>query len=125
MTQSSVASPMVQVTHVHSQRPIVKVGTKDQSKIEYPKGITSMEHWGRTLITSGKLAKRDMSYEELASSPDSEMVNYSRWLMAQKDRSNMSPPIKDMIAYLLAFTELAETAPDRFPDSTVPRRFKK
>ena len=59
-----------------------------------------MEHWGRTLITSGKLAKRDMLYEELASSPDSEMVNYSRWLMAQKDRSNMSPPIKDMIAYL-------------------------
>ena len=45
--------------------------------------------------------------------------------MAQKDRANMSPPIKDMNAYLLAFTELAETASDRFPDSTVPRRFKK
>lgn len=84
-----------------------------------------MKHWGKTLITTGKLSKRDMSYEELATSPDSELVNYSRWLMAQKDRANMSPPIKDMIAYLLAFTELAETASDRFPDSTVPRRFKK
>ena len=84
-----------------------------------------MKHWGKTLITTGKLSKRDMSYEELATSPDSELVNYSRWLMAQKDRANMSPPIKDMNAYLLAFTELAETASDRFPDSTVPRRFKK
>lgn len=42
-----------------SQRPILKVGTKVLSKIELPKGITSMEHWGKTLITAGKLSKRE------------------------------------------------------------------
>ncbi|CAK9039918.1 unnamed protein product [Durusdinium trenchii] len=113
-----------QAPHVHSQRPIVKMSSQDQGSIPLPKGITSMDHWGKTLITSGKLSKQNLSYEDLASSPETDLVNYSRWLMAQKDRTNMSPPIKDLIAYLLAYTELAEGSTERFPDSTIPRKFK-
>ena len=113
-----------QAPHVHSQRPIVKMSSQDQGSIPLPKGITSMDHWGKTLITSGKLSKQNLSYEDLASSPETDLVNYSRWLMAQKDRTNMSPPIKDLIAYLLAYTELAEGSTERFTDSTIPRKFK-
>ena len=110
-----------QAPHVHSHR---KMSSQHQGSIPLPKGITSMDHWGKTLITSGKLSKQNLSYEDLASSPETDLVNYSRWLMAQKDRTNMSPPIKDLIAYLLAYTELAEGSTERFPDSTIPRKFK-
>ena len=50
-----------QAPHVHFQRPIVKMSSQDQGSIRPPKGITSMDHWGKTLITSGKLSKQNLS----------------------------------------------------------------
>ena len=43
-----------------------------------------MDMWGRTgrtVIDYDKLANRDISYEELATASDPELLNYSRWLI--------------------------------------------
>ena len=110
-----------------SQLPLAKAKAKSSGvtrQLELPQGVVSLQHWGQTLIECGKLSKRGMSYEELATSSDTELISYTRWLIGQKDRTNLSAPVKDLVMYLSAHAEAFESAEDRFPNSTVPRRFK-
>lgn len=110
------------------QMPIPKTSAKGAQSHGYehplPAGVTSMEMWGRTIIDYGKLAKRGITYEELATSVDSELLNYQRWLRSQKGRENFSPLMKDLINYLLRFQAEHEGSASSYPDSSVPRRLK-
>lgn len=66
-----------------------------------PDGVASMTEWGQTLIVSGKYTKDQMSYAELAKFSAQVHVAYCTWLITQKDRSDLTAPIPDLVSYLV------------------------
>eukprot|EP00435_Cladocopium_sp_Y103_P074475 s50_g49.t1 len=94
-------------------------------QVPFPKGIQSMEEWGATLIISGKYAKADMSYDELAGSTRQEHTSYCSWLISQKGRDDLTAPIRDLVNYLVLRLDDADSSRACFPGSTTIRKFKK
>ena len=60
-----------------------------------------MAEWGQTLIVSGKYTKDQMSYAELAKFSAQVHVAYCTWLITQKDRSDLTAPIPDLVSCLV------------------------
>ena len=89
-----------------------------------PEGIESLEQWGKTIIETGKYGKQDLSYAELAQSPDTTKVKYVQWLTAQGSRSDLSPLMQDLTSYLAMYHEQGSEAGPMFPGSAVTRKFK-
>ena len=96
-----------------------------KSSVSLPKGVKSLEVWGDTLIASGKYAKADLSYGELASSSRQEHSSYYSWLLSQKDRDDLTPPIRDLVNYLTMRFDGEDENRVCYPGSTMVRKFKK
>eukprot|EP00435_Cladocopium_sp_Y103_P016050 s2207_g4.t1 len=96
----------------------VSFGTK------MPAGIRDLEHWGKTLLVSGKYERSKMSYEEITASERKEHVPYCAWMLAQRNRVDLTAPIKDFIRYLHVKSLSESIAETYFEDSTVRRQMK-
>ncbi|CAK9033038.1 unnamed protein product [Durusdinium trenchii] len=83
------------------QRPMVRAA-KTRASSKLPSGVSSMEEWGRTLVTAGKFEKHEISHSELASSSETSKVKYVQWMINQSDRSDLSPVVQDMANYFVA-----------------------
>ena len=85
-----------------------------------PPGIRDMAHWGKTVLASGKYEKSKFSYAEITSSIRQEHTSYCAWMLSQKCRVDLTPPIKDFVRYLNAKSLIDQTG-DCFEGSTVRR----
>eukprot|EP00435_Cladocopium_sp_Y103_P026481 s4004_g6.t1 len=65
--------------------------------LKLPMGIASVDQWGCTLLEVGKYGKEGFAYEDLASSSQAAHLSYCNWLLTQKFRVDLTPPIKDLI----------------------------
>ena len=103
--------------------PMAPVVKPDVPKL--PSGVSSLEDWGRNLISFGKL-KGKRSYASLCNSKDKEDVDYKKWLHAHF--SNGSPQLRDLVEYLIAMKDRALVASGdsqsvMIPGTDVPRRY--
>ena len=90
-----------------------------------PAGVSSMEDWGRNLITFGKF-KGKRSYASLCTSVGKEDVEYKKWLQAHY--TNGSPQLRDLVEYLIAMKDRTMVAAGdsqgvMIPGTDVPRRY--
>jgi len=90
-----------------------------------PAGVSSMEDWGRNLITFGKF-KGKRSYASLRTSVGKEDVEYKKWLQAHY--TNGSPQLRDLVEYLIAMKDRTMVAAGdsqgvMIPGTDVPRRY--
>lgn len=86
-----------------------------------PKGIRDMEHWGKTVLASGKFEKSGFTYAELLASPRQDHASYCTWMLSQKQRLDLTPPIKDFVRYLYAKNLISQSEEEYFEGSTVRR----
>ena len=105
------------------QRPMVRAA-KTRASSKLPSGVSSMEEWGRTLVTAGKFEKHEISYSELASSSETSKVKYVQWMIHQSGRSDLSPVVQDMADYFVANAREKEGHGPCIPGSSVVRKFK-
>lgn len=71
----------------------------DFAKKKMPADVRSIEDWGTTIMSEGKMATRQMSYAELASSPEADVQRYLCWLMSNVNAKNL-PQYQDLSHYL-------------------------
>ena len=90
-----------------------------------PQGIRDMEHWGKTVLASGKYEKSKLTYAEISGSQRQEHTSYCSWMLSQKCRVDLTPPIKDFIRFLYVKSLIDQTGgEDFFEGSTVRRQTK-
>ena len=90
-----------------------------------PSGVSSLEDWGRNLISFGKL-KGKRSYASLCNSTGKEDVEYKKWLHAHFSKG--SPQHRDLVEYLIAMKDRTlfasgDSQSVMFPGTDVPRRY--
>ena len=90
-----------------------------------PAGVSSLDDWGRNLITFGKF-KGKRSYASLCTSVGVEDVDYKKWLHAHY--TNGSPQLRDLVEYLTAMKDRSVVASGdsqgvMIPGTDVPRRY--
>ena len=93
--------------------------------MKLPAGINHVEMWGQTLIQVGKFGKDELTYEDLASSTKGVHSSYVSWLLTQKFRLDLTPPMKDLIRFLIVRTKMMHPEEECFEGSTVRRQLKK
>ena len=76
--------------------------------VELPAGVTSMDEWGRNILTWGKFKKHGWTYSELCSDPSSEVCDYRDWICSH--RHTGSSHLQDLAKYILARRELGTLA---------------
>ena len=92
---------------------------------QLPPGVLSFAMWGNTLIISGKYAKKDLSYVELAQAIDPEKISYCGWMRSQAGRSDLTAPIRDLVDYLVLFQKKKSIGSVTFfPGSNIARIIK-
>ena len=67
----------------------------------FPAGIKDVETWGKTLMLSGVLAHFEMTYLEIARSPEDRMKKYAKWCRSRADSS--TGQAKDFGNYLIHY----------------------
>ena len=88
------------VSAVGSKSPTEESSVKiDFAKMKMPSDVQSIEDWGTTIMSEGKMAPRQMSYAELASSSEADIQRYLRWLMSNVNSKNL-PQYQDLSHYL-------------------------
>ena len=65
---------------------------------ELPEGVSSLTHWGQTMINFGKMKSRQISYYDLAIDGSESEVNYKEWVMARVQTG--SDQLKDLALFL-------------------------
>ena len=91
-----------------------------------PQGVSSVEVWGKTLITCGRFKGANMSYEELWSNTDPSVVQYKQWCCARA--FSLTGAMRDMSQYLLFMN--GKSSSSQFsdgpiiPGSDVRRQYK-
>ena len=65
---------------------------------ELPDGVSSLTHWGQTVINFGKMKSRQLSYYDLAVDDSETEVNYKEWIMARARTG--SDQLKDLALFL-------------------------
>eukprot|EP00435_Cladocopium_sp_Y103_P012259 s60_g3.t1 len=80
--------------------------------------------WGMTLIEFGKLASKNIQYEELALATDKDNVSYRKWCKSQVDAAEGR--LKDLALYLWAYDHETGQIDQRpvIPGTSDVRRFK-
>eukprot|EP00435_Cladocopium_sp_Y103_P008674 s3466_g2.t1 len=96
----------------------VSFGTK------MPAGIQDLDHWGKTLLLTGKYERSKMSYAEIVASERKEHVSYCAWMLAQRNRVDLTVQVKDFIRYLHVKSLSDSVAESCFEGSTVRRQMK-
>ena len=108
------------------QRPVLPSGQSGTVKtVDLPPGLNSLEDWGRSILDTGKFQKEQLTYEEIASSPEKSKQAYCSWLLAQRERQDFNVQLKDFIQYLIAMEKTVKTSTSMcYPGSTIPRKMK-
>ena len=114
---------MIDEVSTPPQMPMVRAA-KTRASSKLPSGVSSMEEWGRTLVTAGKFEKHEISYSELASSSETSKVKYVQWMINQSGRSDLSPVVQDMADYFVANAREKEGHGPCIPGSSAVRKFK-
>ena len=89
-----------------------------------PRGIVDLDHWGKTVLNSGKYAKDGMSYVEIYTSSKKEHQSYCQWMMGQRGRHDLTPPVKDFVRFLVAKDNAKLVPADCFEGSATRRQLK-
>lgn len=105
--------------------PLPSAATAMTEVPKLPAGVSSMDDWGRNLITFGKF-KGKRSYASLRTSVGKEDVEYKKWLQAHY--TNGSPQLRDLVEYLIAMKDRTMVAAGdsqgvMIPGTDVPRRY--
>lgn len=105
------------------QRPLPPVPKQILSTdLEFPPGISSMEEWGSTILTTGKYGKDDSTYEEVSSHP--EKVKYCNWLVSAK-RDEFHVQLQDFAQYLIMKRAVApQSSAPCYPGSSLVRKMR-
>ena len=94
--------------------------------LSLPPGVSSVEVWGKTLITAGRFKGANMSYEELWPNSDPSVVQYKQWCCARA--FSLTGTMRDMSQYLLFMN--GKSSSSQFsdgpiiPGSDVRRQYK-
>ena len=96
----------------------------DSFGMKLPVGIKDLHHWGNTLLEVGKFGKEGMSYFEISSSTKQVHQSYCTWLVSQRFRVDLTPPMKDLIRYLHVKNQMSQPEDGCFDGSTVRRTMK-
>eukprot|EP00435_Cladocopium_sp_Y103_P026818 s1587_g6.t1 len=67
-----------------------------------PSGVKDLTEWGATVLAVGKYSRLGYSYDEMFESSALDHVSYRDWLLTQKFRVDLTPPMKDFVRYLIA-----------------------
>ena len=92
---------------------------------ELPKGIHSIEQWGQTILSAGKFAKENMSYDEVFKSKSENHMSYVTWMYSQRHRSDFTPLLADFARYVNVKSMALSSDKTCFEGSHVARKFKK
>eukprot|EP00435_Cladocopium_sp_Y103_P075218 s4_g55.t1 len=92
--------------------------------MKLPPGITDVNEWGQTLLLSGKYARSKFSYEEIYASEKNEHRAYCNWMLNQKCRIDLTPPVKDFVRYLNVRFQGVDAGGPCFEGSTIRRQMK-
>ena len=76
---------------------IPNLGSSDEPPL-FPEGINDLSQWGDTLIVFGKFKNRGMSYHDLVTSDDPEMVGYVKWCMSHGESADGH--LKDLVQFM-------------------------
>jgi hypothetical protein len=107
-----------------------EVTEKSHLKVDYssveldmPMGITSMEQWGRTVISFGKYAEANVTYNEVLTAP--EYAGYRKWCKSHLTTHTAGKIAMDFVKYRDAYEKKSNTDSGLlFPGTDVERRFK-
>eukprot|EP00435_Cladocopium_sp_Y103_P032199 s207_g8.t1 len=97
----------------------VSFGTK------LPAGVNDLSHWGKTILMVGKYERSNMSYEEITARERKEHVSYCAWMLAQRNRVDLTAQVKDFIRYLHVKNLSESFAEPCFDGSTGPQSLKR
>ena len=88
--------------------PWIEVSEKSHLKVDYtsveldlPMGITSMEQWGRTVISFGKYAEANVTYNEMLTAP--EYAGYRKWCKSHLTNHTAGKVAMDFVKYRDAY----------------------
>ena len=110
--------------------PWIEVTEKSHLKVDYtsveldlPMGITSMEQWGRTVISFGKYAEANVTYNEMLTAP--EYAGYRKWCKSHLTTHTAGKVAMDFVKYRDAYEKKSNKDSGLlFPGTEVERRFK-
>ena len=86
-------------------------------------GITSMEQWGRTVISFGKYAEANVTYNEVLTAP--EYAGYRKWCKSHLTTHTAGKIAMDFVKYRDAYEKKSNKDSGLlFPGTDVERRFK-
>eukprot|EP00435_Cladocopium_sp_Y103_P043787 s1055_g12.t1 len=89
-----------------------------------PQGVKDLDEWGSTVLAVGKYTRLGFSYDEMFASSALDHVSYRNWLLTQKHRVDLTPPMKDFVRYLIVKTKAQGEDEKFFEGSTVRRQLK-
>ena len=104
---------------------LVHPGNEPVPAVQLPPGVTSIEKWGRTMVSFGKFMNK-RTYMSLHLSQDQDDHRYKVWLSAHF--VNGSPHLRDLVNYLRAMGDksVTGTSDDKqvvmIPGTDVPRK---
>ena len=127
MTDASkrrMTSPPEQESVMSGEADKVSTESPVSHGLKLPPGIRDVHKWGRTLLLTGKYARAKFSYEEIYDSDRNEHRSYCNWLLSQKCRQDLTPPIKDFVWYLNVRFMSQDAGGQCFERSTICRQMK-
>ena len=84
--------------------PVPRVRLVPGTTVEFPDDINDLASWGQNLITFGKLAKKENTYEELLLMTSKDMVSYKKWILEHTSTGGVK--LVDLAKYLEANRQL-------------------
>ena len=93
-----------------------------------PPDVMDMHQWGRTVIQFGQYKGLNMTYHDLACSPENRAKSYVKWVTArQRSASGLLLDLSNYLSRFIAERDAAEDAAwegPKIPGTDVPRTYK-
>ena len=93
-----------------------------------PPDVMDMHQWGRTVIQFGQYKGLNMTYHDLACSPEDRAKSYVKWVTArQRSASGLLLDLSNYLSRFIAERDAAEDAAwegPKIPGTDVPRTYK-
>ena len=110
--------------------PWIEVTDGNHLKVDYtsveldlPPGITSLEQWGRTVLSFGKYAEANVTYNEVMTDP--QYSGYLKWCKSHLSVHTAGKVAMDFVKYRSAYEKKSNKDSGLLiPGTNVERRFK-
>lgn len=91
---------------------------------QLPPGITSLQQWGTSLVSFGKLAPKKVIYQEFLEDQSADAMSYKKYLFDHFESG--SPGLRDLVSFMKAsgFDYYRDTKGSFIPGSQFVRKFR-